>query len=353
MLNLNSVQTKPKQFFPTGFKIDKVVLSIISLFVGLAVFDLPQVPESLRFASGALISISPFFILSIGVAAYAKASGAEHLIANIFAGNPVRMIVLAALFGAISPFCSCGVIPLVAGLLIAGVPLAPVMAFWLSSPLMDPEMFIISAAAIGLPFTLAKTVAAICIGLMGGFMTHAVVKAGFFTDPLRTSEISKCGGSSCNTKPVQPVVNWKPWHDSDRKAEFLSSAKDNAWFLGRWLTLAFAIESLMLAYVPASMISNWLGTDAWWTIPLAVGVGIPTYLNGFAAVPLIASLIEMGMMPGAAMAFMIAGGVTSIPAALAVFALARKPLFMWYIFLSLVGALISGVSYQAVDGFLT
>lgn len=341
-----------KNPFSIPFNLDRVVLSIIGLFVAVALFDFPQVPESLRSTVGALISISPFFALSIGVAAYAKASGAEHLIADIFAGNPVRMIVLAALFGALSPFCSCGVIPLVAGLLIAGVPLAPVMAFWISSPLMDPEMFIISAAAIGLPFTIAKTMAAVAIGLMGGFLTHGVVKAGFFSDPLRTAQISKCGSSSCESKPTQRIVNWKPWNDHDRKAEFINSAKENAWFLGRWLTLAFAIESLMVAYVPASIISDWLGSGAWWTIPLAVGVGIPAYLNGFAAVPLIASLIEMGMMPGAAMAFMIAGGVTSIPAALAVYALARKPLFIWYIFLSLIGALLSGTLYQTTIGLL-
>ena len=350
MLKTENAPILLKSLAPKGFRLDPVVLAIVGLFAMIAVVDLPQLPESLTFTVNALISISPFFILSIGVAAYAKASGAEHLIANIFAGNPVRMIILAALFGALSPFCSCGVIPLVSGLLIAGVPLAPVMAFWLSSPLMDPEMFIISAAAIGLPFTIAKTIAAIGIGLMGGFLTHAVIKSGGFADPLRVAKVSSCGTSSCGSKPVNPVVNWKPWQEQERRTEFASSATANGWFLGRWLTLAFAIESLMIAYVPASLISDWLGSGAWWTIPLAAGVGVPTYLNGFAAVPLVASLIEMGMMPGAAMAFMIAGGVTSVPAALAVFALARKPLFAWYIVLSLLGALASGILYQASLG---
>ena len=348
MLNSDQTKTLTK---PSSFKwprTDPVILAIIALIGIIALFDLQQVPESLRFTSIALLQISPFFLLSIGVAAYAKASGAEHLIADIFAGNPVRMIVLAALFGALSPFCSCGVIPLVAGLLAAGVPLAPVMAFWLSSPLMDPEMFIISAAAIGLQFTVAKTIAAVGIGLLGGFLTHSVQKSGGFSDPLRITSSSSCCGSSCKPKLSKPEVNWKPWHEQSRRIEFSASFKENGWFLGRWLTIAFLIESLMIAYVPASLISEWLGGGDWWTIPLAVGVGVPTYLNGFAAVPLIANLIDMGMMPGAAMAFMIGGGVTSIPAALAVFALARKPLFLWYILLALLGALASGLIYQAV-----
>lgn len=351
MLDSDQSQALPKQASFKWPRIDYVVLAIFAILVTTGLFDLPQVPQSIRFTGIALLQISPFFLLSIGVAAYAKASGAEHLIAEIFAGNPIRMIVMAALFGALSPFCSCGVIPLVAGLLAAGVPLAPVMAFWLSSPLMDPEMFIISAAAIGLPFTIAKTMAAVGIGLMGGFLTHAVQKAGGLSDPLRIGSTASCCASSCTPKVTDKEIHWKPWQHPVRRSQFTASAKENGWFLGRWLTIAFLIESLMVAYVPASLIADWLGSDAWWTIPLAVGVGVPTYLNGFAAVPLIANLMDMGMMPGAAMAFMIGGGVTSVPAALAVFALARKPLFCWYIFLALIGALASGVLYQLATGF--
>ncbi len=349
-LNPRQEDLKPAPFkWP---KVDPVIWAVLGITLVLVLLDRQQISESLRFVGDALIWIFPFFLLSIGVAAYAKASGAEHLIAAIFAGNPMRMIVLAALFGAISPFCSCGVIPLVAGLLAAGVPLAPVMAFWLSSPLMDPEMFIISAAAIGLPFTIAKTIAALGIGLAGGFLTHALQKSGGLQNPLRLALSSQGCGSSCKPKLDKPSVNWKPWQETARRGLFADSIKENGWFLGKWLTMAFIVESLMVAYIPASLISQWLGTDAWWTIPLSVGVGVPTYLNGFAAVPLIANLIDMGMMPGAAMAFMIAGGVTSIPAAMAVFALARKPLFLWYLLLSLTGALASGVIYQLAIGVL-
>ena len=82
---------------------------------------------------------------------------------------------------------------------------------------------------------------------------------------------------------------------SPRRRKFTSSLGETGWFLGKWLTLAFAIESLMVAYIPASMVAEWLGGDAWWTIPAAVAAGIPAYMNGFAAIPLMAGLIEMGM----------------------------------------------------------
>ena len=87
-----------------------------------------RVPESLSFVGSALIYISPFILLSVAVAAAARATGSEKLIAGVFSGRPAAMIA-AALFGSLSPFCSCGVIPIVAGLLGVGVPLAPVMAF--------------------------------------------------------------------------------------------------------------------------------------------------------------------------------------------------------------------------------
>jgi len=326
-------------------QIDRVLLAFIAIMVVLVVIDPPQVPESLRFMGGSIAWITPFFLLSIGIAAYAKATGAEHLIARVFSGNPVRMITAAAFFGALSPFCSCGVIPIIAGLLGAGVPLAPVMAFWLSSPLMDPEIFIISIAELGVQFTVAKTLFAIGIGLLGGMATLVAQRSGWFSDALLEGAFS----SGCSSaKKVEPTVNWKYWTEQPRREEFNATMKSNGWFLGKWLAFAFMIESLMVAYIPASVISDWLGQDVWWTLPLSVFVGIPAYLNGFAAVPLMAELIEMGMMPGAAMAFMIAGGVTSIPAAIAVFALVKRPVFVWYIILALVSALLSGAIFQMV-----
>ena len=75
-------------------------------------------------------------------------------------------------------------------------------------------------------------------------------------------------------------------------------------------------------------------------------MGVPAYLNGYAALPLVGGLIGQGMAPGAGMAFLIAGGVTSIPAAMAVWALARPPVFGLYIALSLTGAFAVGLLFQ-------
>ncbi len=334
-------------------RIDKVVWAMTAIFAVLAVMAPAQVFESFTFTGWALVGISPFLLFSVAVAAAAHATGSDKLIARVFSGKPLTMVAAAALFGSLSPFCSCGVIPIVTGLLGAGVPLAPVMAFWISSPLMDPEMFILSAAALGLHFTVAKTIAAFSIGLLGGYATLAALKMGLFANPLSGGVQKSCGVSACKSdsgdaaadKPSDDVL-WAFWREAPRRRVFSDAFWDTAWFLGKWLTLAFILESLMVAYIPASLAADVLGGGDWWTIPAAVGVGIPAYMNGFAAIPLMAGLMDLGMAPGAALSFMIAGGVTSVPAAMAVFALVRRQVFVWYLAISLSGSMAAGLLYQ-------
>jgi hypothetical protein len=73
---------------------------------------------------------------------------------------------------------------------------------------------------------------------------------------------------------------------------------------------------------------------------------VPAYLNGYAAIPLIGALMESGMTPPAALAFLVAGGITSLPAAMAVYALVRPRLFLWYLALALAGSLAVGYAYR-------
>ncbi len=93
-------------------------------------------------------------------------------------------------------------------------------------------------------------------------------------------------------------------------------------------------------------IANAVGHGSSFAIPLASVVGIPAYMNGYAAIPLISGLMEMGMTSGAAMAFITSGAVSSIPAALAVYALVRKPIFVMYIILGLTGSMLAGYIFQ-------
>lgn len=318
------------------------------ILLALAATDPAQAWASAGFAVRALVSILPFLALSVLAAGFAAATGADRLIARAFTGRPAAMIAMGALVGALSPFCSCGVIPLVAALLAMGVPLAPVMAFWLASPLMDPSMFLLTVGVLGLDFALGKTLAAVALGTAGGVAVHLAQRAGWLAEPLREG-IGNGGCGGARVRNPGPVV-WRFWTEAPRRVRFRAEAASITLFLMKWLTLAFILESLMLRYLPAESVTAALGGTGLMPIVTAVLVGVPAYLNGYAALPLVSGLIGQGMAPGAGMAFLIAGGVTSIPAAMAVWALVRLRVFALYVALSLVGALLAGVAWQGWTG---
>jgi uncharacterized membrane protein YraQ (UPF0718 family) len=109
------------------------------------------------------------------------------------------MIPLAAVVGGLTPFCSCGVIPAAAGLFGVGVPLAPVVAFWIAAPLM--AQFFVIAGSLGIGFAIAKAVAAIGMGLLGGYGTMLMTRAGLLviSDALRITAQSRSWCSSQQT----------------------------------------------------------------------------------------------------------------------------------------------------------
>lgn len=323
---------------------DPVFIAMLSLSIILILFDSTQFKTSIIKTLNSLWQMLPFFALAIGIAAYAKASQADALIARAFSGSPIRATTLAALVGAFSPFCSCGVIPLIAAMLSAGVPLAPVMAFWIASPIMDPEMFVLTAAGIGINFAIAKTIAAIAMGLLAGCSILLLQRHGLLASPLQNA-VSRGCTSGCDSN-TNKGLQWKFWREQKRISTFKQEGISIGIFLGKWLTLAFFLETLMVAYISPDWIIAFVGEDNPYAIPLAALVGAPSYLNGYAAIPLVSGLVSIGMTPGAAMAFVTAGAVSSIPAAIAVYALVKKPVFVLYLMLGLTGAMISGWAYQ-------
>jgi uncharacterized membrane protein YraQ (UPF0718 family) len=345
----NSIQvSKPTRHLP-GFITDRVVIALVLAFAGLTILDQTQAYQSLRFTLQSMIGIAPFFFIAIAFAGYAKATGFDAHIARVFSGKSWLTIVAASLAGALSPFCSCGVIPLIAAMLASGVPLAPVMAFCISSPIMDPEMFIITASGINLNFAIAKTIAAIGMGLGAGFTVFGLQKIGLLHQPLKKNQ-GCCSCQSSFDANAKVAAFWRFWQQPERRDRFRKEITNNGAFLGKWMIFAFFLESIMIAYIPGQWITNIVGAKSSFALPLASVVGIPAYMNGYAAIPLISGLMEMGMTPGAAMAFVTSGAVSSIPAALAVYALVRKSIFIFYIIIGLFGSMLSGYLFQISIG---
>lgn len=329
-----------------GGRVDKAWLLIATTLAALAVLAPAELLPTVEFAIEAIAATAPFIIFAILTIGYLKASGAEGVVAKAFQGREVRMIVFAALLGGLAPFCSCEVIPFIAALLAMGAPLSAVMAFWLSSPLMDPAMFLITSAELGLDFAVAKTASAVGMGLLGGFVVKAFSTSALFSNPLRPESVASCGSCCGSTNPfdMQPV--WRFWSSIDRRDTFRDAVIGNGMFLLKWLLLAYLIEALMIRFIPAESVAGFLGGDGISPIILGAMIGAPAYLNGYAAIPLVAGLLDQGMSNGAAMSFVLAGGVSCIPAAIAVWALVKPRIFVAYLGIAFAGSVLAGLLWS-------
>ena len=321
-----------------------MILLIIAL---IALLDPARMGELLNIAIRALGGTAPYILFAVITIAYLSASGAEAIIADVFKGRERRMIVLAALVGGLAPFCSCEVIPFIAGLLAMGVPLGPVMAFWLASPLVDPPSLLITAGALGWDFAIAKAITAVLLGLAGGFIVSFLVKTGAFKNPLRPRKNASCG-SCCTAPTIDQKPVWKFWKESPRRTTFKEIGMENMLFLLKWMSLAYLLEALMITYIPADLIAGLLGGEGPKPVILSALIGAPAYLNGYIAPPLLAGLMEQGMTAGAAMAFMVAGAVSSIPAMTAVWSLVKPKVFFTYMSLGIFGAMAAGFAFGAI-----
>jgi uncharacterized membrane protein YraQ (UPF0718 family) len=321
----------------------KRILLIAGLLVlGFAVRD--HLLAAALFALSNLWQMTPLVLAGLLVTAVLTASGSIGLLVATFEARQLLAIATISLIGAVLPVCGITVLPLVAGLLSAGVPLAPVMAFLLSSAVTDPMMLTVTAATLGWVFALGKTVAAVGIGLLGGGVTLLLVRSGWFAQPTRQSPLldklvpqSACGASA--------QVRWRFWRDPERLRLF----RDSGWSLAKlvifWLSAAFVAEYFLKLYLPEDALSAFVGQDNPFAVPIAAIVGAPLYLDGYAALPFVRGLMDRGMADGAAMAFLIAGGIVSAWAAIPVFALFRLPVFLGYVVMAVMGSMLAGWAY--------
>ena len=89
----------------------------------------------------------------------------------------------------------------------------------------------------------------------------------------------------------EPLV-WSFWGEPSRVANFWKECWETGWSLLKWISFAFLLEILIVAPIPAEKVTQWLGGDSWWTIPVSPTIVIPAYLNDYVVIPLVAGLIE-------------------------------------------------------------
>jgi len=332
----------------TPLKIRPFLLGTAVLCLAVMAWFWPRFfSNGIVFTARGLVDVAPLVVPGIALTAWIMASGADKILSRVFDGRLLPAVIAASAIGAVTPVCGVTVLPLMVGLLAAGVPLAPVMAFWLSSPVTDPAMLATTAATLGFAFALGKTIAAFGLGVFGGAVTAALTGNQSGQTALRTGGLAAgLTGSGCNdAKTFNPRV----WQESDRRRALFSQAVATTKLILICLIPAFFAEFALNSALTPGSLAVYVGEDKWWAIPAAVFVGAPAYIDGYAALPLTRGLIDNGMSPGAAMAFLVSGGVVSIWGALAIFPVLKLRPFLLYLGLAVAGSLLAGYVFGWVS----
>lgn len=303
---------------------------------------LQEITFILVFVASAVKNLSFFFFLGIGLATLIKTQGYDKVLQSLITNRNNASIPIAVGAGSFSPLCSCGVIPAIAALLTAGVPLAPIMSFWITSPLMDPESFIITYGLLGKDIALARLFSTLIIGLTAGYTTLYLSNKGYLHNQILKLE-------TCNCPEADPSPNTKRAKKETKLLHFVNEYLKLAFFVGKFILIAFFLEALIVRYIPMNWVPNVLGKNNPLGPIIAAFLGIPAYASTYASMPIVRSMIDLGMDKGTALSFMIAGAATSIPAMVAVYALVKKKTFILYVLFSLLGAILSGYSFRLFD----
>ena len=227
---------------------------------------------------------------------------------------------------------------MVAALMASGVPLAPVMVFLITSPLVSPTAFIITLGGLGPALALGKICSAVVLGLAGGWVTHHLVRHGYLgRHVIKVGELKEatCQSSPGETPPPGAVFR------AFMKSSYLMTRQ-----IGKYLILALVIQVLLMRYVPTGWVQDILGSNHVWSVALSSILGVPLYVNGISAVPVLQGLLKLGMDPGAILAFLVSGPMMNVPSMVAVMALVRRQAIYVYVSVGLLGAMVMGYGYQ-------
>lgn len=298
-----------------------------------------------RFVVENFLDVAPTISVGLVLSAWVAASGAGDVTAKLFQGRPATVILVASGIGAVTPVCGVTVLPLMAGFLASGVPLAPIMAFWLSSPVTDPGLFAATWAVLGPGFAIGKTIAAFALGLFAGVGTAAFGATDMVRKPLRSARHAE-GGRSCTATAISFAV--RIWREPARMRAFWAELLWMTKLVTVCLSLAFTVEYLLRDLLPPDVFATYVGGESPYAIPLAVMVGAPLYVDGYAALPLVRGLLDLGMSPGAALAFLVAGSAISIWGVLAVVPILRASTTVLFVALAILGSLACGYVFDGV-----
>lgn len=213
----------------------------------------------------------------------------------------------AALFGAITPFCSCSSIPLFIGFVKGGIPLGVTFAFLITSPLVNEVAVAMFLGTFGLKATLIYTLSGILLGSVGGFVLEKFKLEKHLSPWVRQIQ----------EQSEVESAEWESEHVPFSKR--LPVIIRDAWGIVRgvliYVIVGIGIGAAMHGYVPEGFFEEYLSRDKWYSVPLAVILAVPMYANAAGIVPVIQVFVAKGVPLGTAIAFMMGVVGLSLPEA--------------------------------------
>jgi uncharacterized protein len=242
-----------------------------------------------------------------------------------FTGN-----ILASLFGIITPFCTCSAIPLFLGFLQARIPLGVTFSFLISAPLNNEIAIAMLFGLFGWKITAIYIGFGILVAIIGGFIIGKLNMEKYILLEVKPME-------GCCTNPEI---------DLDTKSRANEAWRYTADIFKKIYIYVMAgvfVGAFIHGYVPTDFIAKYTGGDAWYTVPLAVILGIPMYSSAAGVMPLVEVLTSKGMLLGSALSFMMAVTALSLPEAMILKRLLHTKLIAT--FFLIVGSGIIAIGY--------
>lgn len=247
----------------------------------------------------------------------------------------IYALIIAALLGTITPFCSCSSIPLFIGFVSAGLPLGVVFAFLISSPLVDLGSIVLLSSMFGFKITIIYVVLGLILAVLGGALI----------DRLKMD------------KYIASFITKNPYLDNNiatlSKKERLHFAKEQMMHILKkvylYVFIGVGIGALIHNYIPENYVSMVLGSDKLYAVLLAVGLGAPMYADIFGVIPIAESLYLKGAGLGTVMAFMMAVTALSLPSVIMLKQVVKGRLLFTFITIVITGIIISGYIFNYLE----
>lgn len=236
--------------------------------------------------------------------------------------------VLAALLGAITPFCSCSSVPLFIAFLSAGIPLGVTMAFLITSPLVNEVAVVLLGNALGLKFTITYVGTGLVLGIVGGFVID-FFKLDKWVEPY-VWQIKMPTPAT-----AEEAEGWA-WREKFARGEAIDIIK-RVWI---YVLIGVGLGAGLHGYVPREWFLEHAGADNIFAVPLAVLIGIPLYSNATGIIPVAEVLMNKGVPVGTILAFIMSIVAISLPELLILRKVLKPQMllfFVWFLFVAFVG----------------